>query len=201
MNPYRNLLFASACLLAPLGVASAQQSQLAPPELVGLTPDSITKINYDFVQLRSLDTDREGLRVDWVRPLDQDWFFTSKFELAELTGNTDIQQLSFGAGYAASIADQYSPLDLVAEFEVDLGRQDNGAQTDTDVGFRVRGGARYMPVPEVEMFAGATLRTTFDSTLIFDFGSMYHFENGVSFMAGIEAGDESGFFAGLRYAL
>jgi hypothetical protein len=201
MSPSRTLVHASLTLLATHGVAAAQQSLQAPPELVGLTPDSITKINYDYVQLRSVDTDRQAARIDWVKPLDDDWFFTSKLELGEVEGDSDIQALSFGAGYIASIADQYSPLDLIAEVEVDLGRTDTGISTDTDVGFRIRGGARYLPVPEVEMFAGATLRTTFDSTLIFDFGSMYHFGNGLSFLAGIEAGDESGFFAGLRYAL
>ena len=208
------ILATSLVFLSP--ILTTQPSEAAAPEVPLATPTPVTAVaplapradwermdsvfSYDYAQLTGVLADAEGFGLDFSKAWTDRWFVIGRFVEADVESRgveADVTRFSAGVGYAHELEEN---LDVVVTGQLDFADVDvENAGDDDDLGIRVRGGARYMLNPNVELFGGLALFTTFDSDFTFDAGALYHFEQGFSAIAQIEHDQDDVISIGVRY--
>ncbi len=190
---------------APRPVSSQEALALESAE-TGFAPHDAV-FSYDYAQARYSIGDLDGLRLEGSYQLDAPWILVGHADLVgDEAGGVDLDYTSFsvGGGYVFPIETQGPPLDIVATAELEYGRVKASlggfSVSDSEIGIRLRGGARYAPLPEVELFGGASIRTIFDSNFSLDGVLLYHFDNGLSVVGSLELGEDSAISVGVRYS-
>lgn len=188
------LLLASSLGLAPAAPAAPAQTYASGGQ----------NFTYRYVDLQYAFGDIDGVRLRGAYQLDEPWIAVAKAEFTDASDDgvdVDLLAVSGGFGYVYPLQEK---LDLVGTAELEYGSVDvsSGSVSDSDseLGLRARGGARYRVTPEFEAYGGATLRTIFDSTFQIDGGARYHLDERLALTAGLEFGDDTIFAVGVRYS-
>lgn len=211
------MLSSTALLLSLLSVANPGGSaprvvstgDLLFPSLAGVALAPVEPaFSYDYAQALYSFGDFDGLRLSGAYGLERPWFVAGDVDVIGTEENgvdADLRALALGGGYVHSVVGQERPLDLLATAQLQYGRAKasaNGAsKSDSELGVRLRGGARYQVTPEVELFGGVSLRTIFDTEFSVDAGLLYDLGNGLGAVGTLEVGDDTVVSLGLRYSL
>ena len=163
----------------------------------GGVPNSAFHYTYGEVGLSLGDLD--GIRVAGSYHLQDQWLIVASLGILEAS-RVDFTFFSAGAGYVHNIQED---LDIVATAELEFGRAEvdflGSSASDSEVGLRLRGGARYMLDERFEFYGGGNLRTTFDTDFFVDGGALYRINDRLQAYASLEVGDDTQFGIGVRY--
>lgn len=203
------MLPAFACLAYALSVSAAQ---VAPAPAVDLSIEPMvlatraqgvevtnSPFHYTYAEAGLSFGDLDGIRVAGSYHLQDEWILLGNFGLLE-EGRVDFTFFSAGAGYVYNLRED---LDIIGSAELEYGRAEvdffGSSASDSEVGLRFRGGARYLLDERFEFFGGGNLRTTFETDFFLDGGALYRINDQFQAFASLEIGDETQVGIGVRY--
>lgn len=195
--PVASLLVGLSAQPVPAGEPLARPAQL--------DPSAETGFRYDFAEAEVVLGDLSGLQLGASYGLGGALYASGT--LAFLSGDEgpvdlDITTLSGGVTY---VMHHRPELDFFGTAELEFGRAEASAfgasASDSELGLRLRAGARYAIDPTIEVFGAATVRTILDDHFAVDGGLRYHLSESLAIQARLELGDETLFAFGLRYSL
>ncbi|MBI1380289.1 MAG: outer membrane beta-barrel protein [Planctomycetaceae bacterium] len=159
--------------------------------------------SYDYVEGGISLGEAVGTEIGFSHEVEGPWIAIGRFlYLTDDESGVDIDffGLSGGVGYVHNLQ---TGLDLVGRAELEWGYVDasgNGVDdNDDEFGARVRGGARFAAMEDLEVFGNAGFRTIFDSDFVADFGAVYRLESNWSALGRVDIDDDTQFLLGVRY--
>lgn len=159
--------------------------------------------SYDYVEGGISLGEAVGTEIGFSHEVEGPWIAIGRFlYLTDDESGVDVDffGLSGGVGYVHNLQ---TGLDLVGRAELEWGYVDasgNGVNdSDDEFGARVRGGARFAVMEDLEVFGNAGFRTIFDSDFVADFGAVYHLESNWSALGRVDIDDDTQFLLGVRY--
>lgn len=205
-------LFAAALPLTA-GTAPAVSSNAAAPTAPIVSPSFAAaqhfetktggNFSYDYVEGGISLGEAVGAEVGFSHEVEGPWIAIGRFlYLTDDESGVDVDffGLSGGVGYVHNLQ---TGLDLVGRAELEWGYVDasgNGVNdSDDEFGVRVRGGARFAAMEDLELFGNAGFRTIFDSDFVADFGAVYRLESNWSALGRVDIDDDTQFLLGVRY--
>lgn len=187
------------------GIAAAPTPTIASPSFAAQQFETKTggNFSYDYVEGGISLGEAVGTEIGFSHEVEGPWIAIGRFlYLTDDESGVDVDffGLSGGVGYVHNLQ---TGLDLVGRAELEWGYVDasgNGVnESDDEFGARVRGGARFAAMEDLEVFGNAGFRTIFDSDFVADFGAVYRLESNWSALGRVDIDDDTQFLLGVRY--
>ena len=157
----------------------------------GIFSYSFVEANYKWTDIDGLDDPVDGweARVSFELPLN----FFLQASYGQLSGDVDIDEWRFGAGWHMPLADRFDVYGILSISGTDI--EDNNED-----GFAAEVGGRMMVVDKVELNARGIWVDIEDSDAGLGVGARYYFQPNMSFGLNADVtGDATTWTAGLRF--
>lgn len=195
---------------SPSGSGGGSSLETAVPERQNPDPEAVEPfgpglqaqafgLDYSYADARIVFGDLTGLSAEGSYSINDDWFAVGHLVYGT-DSDVDFQSLSAGAGYRFPINLPNLPgqLDVVATAELEYGRIEvertvfgtTVRASDSEIGLRLRGGARYRFNRDWEFRAGLGLRTIFDTEVVLDVAGQYNINDQWALVSQLDLGSE-----------